>query len=63
MEESFNIFCEVWNNWKAAILEYSVASVSKPKSLVQALRDMDSHDAGTIVLYSVSKVTSFLLYF
>lgn len=45
-ENSYNTFVESWSSWKQAILEYSGASLSKPKMLKHAFRDSDSNDLG-----------------
>ena len=47
-ENSYDTFIEAWDIWKHAILEYSRASVSKPKMLKHALRDADASDLGNV---------------
>ena len=46
--KSYEKFEEAWMLWKNAILEYSAASINKPKQLQRALRDFDSGDSGRV---------------
>ena len=48
LEECYEKFEEAWMLWKNAILEYSAASINKPKQLQRALRDFDSGDSGRV---------------
>ena len=44
--DSYSTFLEAWDVWKQAILDYSTATVSQPKGLKMALRDIASDDPG-----------------
>lgn len=48
LENSYESFAEAWILWMQPILDYSLSSISKPKTLQHALRDFDSNDSGKL---------------
>lgn len=51
LEGSYESFVEAWSLWKQPILDYASSSISKPKTLQHALRDVASNDPGNVIIF------------